>query len=421
MSKSLLEQKALKTEFKPGSRLLKESIPVIPITGCIDLDITTGCNNYCEYCFKNLDPGQAKKMTVETAKDAIEWLFRASGGRERVAVNFMGGEPLLCFKEMKEIVKWGRRRSKSLGKSIYFSFTTNMNLFNEEIRRWVDENGLGVLMSIDGCPEVQDDQRPSKDGESKSPIIAKWAKSMLRTRPNSDARSTLMAKWIHRLFDSCVYLWEDIGFQSVMLAKADYDSWSEEHFEIYKLELDKIISYLINDFREGGEKRLAFFTFYAAKLIMPKEKGYPIESRSFPCGAGYNYSMVDPDGNIWPCHRFEGAARVTETQSAFLLGNIYNRPYNNSLSNALRSNRHYRFLKDSCSNCPVQEICAGGCPAANLEELGNDIYHCHDVGCRLAWLDYEKSKNYYHKICEIDKKRAIEFIMKYCPGSSDGK
>ena len=390
-----------------GRVLSLDSIPLNLDTPSIDLDVTTGCNLACAYCFKNL--GRADSMPLETAQSAVDWVLRASGPHKRISVNFMGGEPLLVFPMLRKLVNWGNRRCKELQKEIGWSLTTNMTLMNDEIRRWVDQKGLGVLMSIDGVPEVQEEQRPSKDGKPKSDIIKKWAKSMLRTRPRSDARATLSPQWVHRLYESCLYLWEEIGFTSVMFAETGYEYWTEDHLREYRLQLQKVVQYLVADFRRGGQKSLAMLSFITKKLVIPRDEGKAIPVRVFPCGAGYNYMMIDSKGTIWPCHRCEGAAKETGTEAGMRLGNLYSSGFDETLSNAFRNFNHPETSKPMCSICPFDPVCAGGCPAANLSSTGS-IYTPHDTFCKLKWIAYEQSVTLYQKMKTHDSVRCHQFF-----------
>ena len=246
-----------------------------------------------------------------------------------------------------------------------------MTAWTDELRAWVDQNGCGVLMSIDGCPEVQDAQRPSKDGKPKSEIIAHWARSMLRTRPHSDARMTVSAKWAHKLYDSVVYLWDHIGFQNVVMADADYNNWTEQDLATYDEQLEKLTDYLFKDFQNGGNKSITIHSYYMKHLIDPRHHGQPTTDRKSPCGAGYNYCMIDFVGDVWPCHRFDGAAEDSGTCNCMRLGNIYEDGFNERLSNAFRNFDHHTVFKPECKTCPVEPICGGFCPAG-YEEF--DLY-----------------------------------------------
>lgn len=384
------------------------SVPKMTRTTTIDLDITDGCNLACSYCFKNLD--HPNNMSLETARHGVEWLILASGNSKRIGVNFMGGEPSLRFKMIKQLVPWANRRARASGKQLGWSFTSNMTAWTDELRAWVDQNGCGVLMSIDGCPEVQDAQRPSKDGRPKSEVIAHWAKSMLRTRPRSGARMTVAPKWVHKLFESVVYLWEDIGFQNVIMADADYDNWTLERIDTYHQQHTLISEYLFEDFKRGGSKSIAIYSYYMKHLVHPRKHGKPTTDRPSPCGAGYNYSMIDFVGDIWPCHRFDGAAEDSGTCNCMKLGNIYEDGYNERLSNAFRCFDHHTIAKPEYATCPVEPICGGFCPAANLQDTSNSIYTPHDGYCRLKWILYDKIEGLYNKMNEYDPVRLRDTI-----------
>jgi len=389
----------------PGSRLASAAIPKMAQTTAIDLDVTDGCNLGCVYCFKNLD--KPTHMSLDTAKDAIEWLFRASGDSPTVSVNFMGGEPILRFAVLKDLVVWGNRRARAVGKSIYWSFTSNLTLWTDEVREWVDANGIGVLMSIDGHPLIQDAQRPSKDRKPKAEIVAKWAKSLLTTRPESGARFTISPAYIDLLAEGCIYLWKDIGFKNVILADSDYDNWTDADFETYGQQCDRITEYMLEEFQAGRERTLELYKHYLLRLIHPRAMQSEIRRQNFPCGAGYNYSMIDQEGTIWPCHRFDGAAEDSGTEQAMKLGNIYRGEYNEALSNTFRNFDHSKIHKPECPTCPVEPICGGFCPAANLQHGKKSIYEPHDAYCRLKWMAYAKAEEYYTRLLEMDRDRTL--------------
>ena len=397
------------------SDLYLPSVPQATQISSIDLDITTACNLSCSYCFKSL--GEPHHMSVDTAKTAIEWLIRASKNVPEISVNFMGGEPILRFEDLKEIVAWGRRRARAAGKRASFSLTSNMTLWTDEIRQWVDEQGLGVMMSTDGHPEMQDTQRPAKDGKPKAEIVAKWTRSMLSSRPNSHARLTLSPACVHRLYDSCVYLWEDIGFTEVMMADADYENWTDDHIRLFRKQLNAVVDYLVDNFRNGGERRVSVLAYFAAQLILPRAEGREVQRKLYACGAGYNYIMIDYEGTIWPCHRFDGAAKDSGVGHIISLGNIFTTPFNEALSNAFRSNDHSKVRKPECDDCPIDPICGGACPAANLQH-NTGLYLPHPTYCLLKQLEYETSENLCRRLNDIDSDRCRELMESVLPENS---
>jgi uncharacterized protein len=196
----------------------RKNLPKYITATSIDIDVTDDCNLRCVYCFK----GHKSPRYIEknTARAAIDWIIMASRNYPKVSVNFMGGEPLMAWPLIKDLVFWGRRRAKSFGKDIHFSLTTNLTLLNQEIREYFDQFGFGVLMSIDGCPELHDKQRVAIKPEHRYETVEYWARSLLKTRPNSDARFTLIPKNAGLLSRSFQYLTEQIGFNNVVLSNA---------------------------------------------------------------------------------------------------------------------------------------------------------------------------------------------------------
>lgn len=391
----------------PGQNVLPDSVPKTTWTTAIDLDITDGCNLACTYCFKNLD--KPHNMSLETAKDAIEWLIRASGDSERISVNFMGGEPTLMFSRLKEIVRWGKRRAHAAGKRVFFSMTSNMTLWTDEIREWVDREGMGVLMSVDGLPEMQDAQRPSKDGKPKAQIVAKWAKSMLRTRPRSDGRLTISPQWVHRVFDTCVYMWDELGFTNIVAADCAYEDWTSGHIAMYREQMSRCAGYIYENFLKDRHIYICLFSILAEKLIVPRSKGEKPARRNSPCGAGYNYSMIDYQGNIWPCHRFDSAAEDSGTGHSMKMGNIYGEAYNEQLSNAFRNFDHSTIYKEACKTCPFEPICGGSCPAANLQHSRENIYKPHDAYCELKRIMYDIADGLHRRLKDADPDRCAAY------------
>jgi len=370
----------------------------------IDIDVTDDCNLRCVYCFKG--PKTTRYIEMKTARAAVDWVIRASRDHSQISVNFMGGEPLLAWPLIKELAPWTRRRAKTYGKSVYFSMTVNLTLMNDEIREYVDRNGFGVLMSIDGCPELHDIQRVAIKPEHRYKTVEYWARSLLRTRPQSDARMTLIPKNVSLLSRSFEYLTREIGFQNVVLSTADYPDWTEEYLKEYKHQLEIIADKVEESYHSGRNDSLKILSWLLKKIIHPQKQGMPIEKRSSPCGAGYNYQMIDFNGDIWPCHRFDGAIQLHGLENELKMGNVFKGDYNNNLSNAFLNFNFKEHQKEECRTCPIVVQCAGGCPAANLYYMKN-IYIPHENYCRLRQVEYPIVEQLYDRLM---KKKCEAFL-----------
>ena len=254
----------------------------------LDIDVTENCNLGCLYCFKNEKFGE--NMSLKTMKAAFEWLLLASGQAPSVNCNFMGGEPTMRFKQIKAFVPWARRRGAAVGKKTTFSMTSNLTLFTDEIRQFIDDYGFGLLMSIDGCPRIQDTQRPAKNGVPMSQIVERWAKSVLRTRPGSQARATLHPDHVDSLLESVEYI-HSIGFREMALSLSEYPSWGEDEFRKLDSQLSKVVDYVADIYSNGGDFCLSNIKCYVNLLVHPRyTEGEPaVKVSKQPCGAGKGY------------------------------------------------------------------------------------------------------------------------------------
>ena len=393
------------TPVHPGS------LPVETVVTNLDFDVTENCNLGCLYCFKG--EMYAKHMPLETMQRAFDWLLAASGGAPEVNCNFMGGEPTMRFKQIKAFVPWAIRRARGRGKRVTFSMTTNLTLFTDEIRAFVDQYNFGVLMSVDGSPEVQDAQRPAKNGKPVSAVVEKWARSMLRTRPRCQARATLHPDHVGRVFESFRYL-HSLGFHEVVFSAAEYDGWTDKHFQVFQQQLSECVDYVVGVFSEGGEVNIAAWKYYINKLIRYRASGREeeIEFMPQPCGAGKGYMMVDYTGDIWPCHRFDGADTDSGANGQFRLGNIFSGGFNHEIQRGFVDFDHRREHKTSCESCPINPVCGGFCPAANLSSTGS-IYSPHDAYCRYSQLMYDAAVRLFERFADLGT-HALTALLDQC-------
>jgi uncharacterized protein len=297
--------------------------------------------------------------------------------------------------------------------------TSNLVLWTEEIRQFVDRYGFGVLMSIDGCPDVQDGQRPSKNGQKVSSTVARWAQSMLRTRPQSTARATLHPKYVDRFAESMKYL-HGLGFKEVAIANTNYAEWTPEAFAILRAQLDEVLEYIVECASRRSDFNLSVIKYYLKLLVHPRAIGTAVRRQSQPCGAGKGYLMIDHRGDIWPCHRFDGADADAKLEGQMRLGNIYQQGFDAAKQQVFLSFDHFKQHKERCNTCPVNDICGGFCPAANLSSTGS-IYTPHDGFCEWSAQMYSASERLYEQLASTSSE-TLDFALASCDRStSDGQ
>ncbi len=271
------------------------SVPAVRTVHSIDLDVTEACNLACPYCFKWQK--KAVHMDEATAKQAIDWLLEASGGARDLRVNLMGGEPLVRFDLIQKIVPYGKLRARQRGKSLHFGCTTNCTLVTDEIVEFWRRFGMGFHCSIDGIPEVQNVNRPYLGGSGTSTAVEKAVPKILAYRPEVMARATVTPQSVRFLLSSARYL-AGLGFRNITFRVATNSDWREEDFAALGDQYRDVSEYYL----EGliAKKQVSIEELRNGIRSLHSENG----NSRFPCGAGRGVVLVDPRGDLWPCHRF---------------------------------------------------------------------------------------------------------------------
>lgn len=344
-----------------------------PVVKALCLHICHDCNLRCKYCFASTGSfgGQRTMMDAETGKRAIDFLIEKSAGRRNLEVDFFGGEPLMNFGVVKEIVEYARIREKEAGKNFRFTLTTNALLLNEDNKAFINENMHNVVLSIDGRSETNDRMRPRMDGSgtysSILPKIMDMAQS--RNQDNYYVRGTFTRENLD--FSEDVLHLADQGFKQVSVEPVV--AARDSGYDIREQDLDKLFSeyeklaheYVKRD-REG--KGFNFFHF-----MIDLQQGPCVIKRLGGCGSGHEYLAVTPEGDLYPCHQFVGDEK-------FRMGNLYRGDFDTSFQKDFQKSNVY--TKEDCSQCWAKFYCSGGC-AANAYQFNSDINIPYKIGCEL--------------------------------------
>lgn len=334
--------------------------PTVPITTLV-LNVAQDCNMRCSYCFAIAGTygKAAKKMSRETAFQAVDFLLKHSGESQEVTLTFFGGEPLLNFDLIQATVKYAKEEAQKIGKGVDFSLTTNGTLLTEDKIRFFSENRIGVTVSLDGPPEVHDKNRRLRGGQGSYRAVLPKVLALIRghrTRPVG-ARATL-TRDIPDL-RRCLFHLLDLGFHEVGFSPV---TSSDPNHYLSEADLDS----LLNQFRELAflfrdralEGRFLGFS-NISNLVMELHAG---EVKRYPCGAGLGLLGVSANGDLFLCHR------LVENEEAFL----------GSLEKGIDPEKRGLLLKElhlgkkaDCHRCWVRHLCAGGCYHEALERQGS--------------------------------------------------
>ena len=341
-------------------------IPLTPVEPVMDVplstlvvNVTNQCNLACEYCYeygedKLVDTASGRKpkfMSVETAKESVDFMFRQAGASPLVRMTFFGGETLMNVPVLQEAVPYARARGQELGKTVEFSLTTNATLLNDETIEFLAEQDVGVTVSIDGPAEMQNRFRVFHDGRGSYDVVLPKIKQLLarHTSRPIGARVTLTREvldvvGIFRHLTEEVGFWE-VGFAPVTtspdlphaLGAAGFDRMLAQFREL----ADDFLAAALQDRHHG-------FTNLRDTL----EEIHQGASKAYPCGAGIGLLGVATDGDVALCHRFAGS-------DDHRLGTV-----RDGVDRAQRRDfleRHQVAHKTDCSVCWARPLCAGGC------------------------------------------------------------
>ncbi len=337
------------------------------------LHVAHDCNLRCAYCFA--DEGAYHKrrelMSAEVGKAAIDFLIEKSGKRRNLEVDFFGGEPLMNFDVVKEVVAYARKREKEAGKNFRFTLTTNGVLLNDEKIAYMNEHMSNVVLSLDGRKETNDRVRCRVDGsgsyDSIVPKLLKVAES--RNQDNYYVRGTFTA--YNRDFSKDVLHLADLGFKQTSVEPVVSDpnepyAITEEMLPELFREYETLVEEYLERKKDG--KGFNFFHF-----MIDLDQGPCVIKRLSGCGAGCEYLAVAPNGDIYPCHQFVGVEE-------YRMGNLKEEGLNGEIRNLFESCHVY--TKSKCRDCFAKFYCSGGC-MANACLLNGDINEPHEISCQL--------------------------------------
>ena len=343
-----------------------------PVVKAMCLHVAHDCNMNCAYCFgdKGAFEGNRCLMTLETGKRALDFLMQNSGSRHNLEVDFFGGEPLMNFDVVKELVAYGRREEGKYDKNIRFTITTNGILLDDEKTDYINEVMDNVILSIDGRPEVNDRMRKTVNGRGTYDIITRNYKNFIEKRDGLYYVRGTFTRYNLDFADDVRHLL-DLGFQNVsvepVVTSPEYDyALREEDTEKILAEYDRLSDMFLEYAAEG--KPFDFFHFN-----VDLNQGPCVIKRVSGCGAGTEYVAVSPEGDIYPCHQFVG-------NPLFRLGNLADDAFENKLFDLF--NGAHIYNKPQCRECWAKFYCSGGCHA-NAYHANGTIMEPYGLGCEL--------------------------------------
>ncbi len=337
------------------------------------LNVSHNCSLRCEYCFA--DGGSYKterqNMSFEVAKAAIDLLIKKSGTRRNLEVDFFGGEPLLNMDVVKKTVEYGRSKEAEHGKNFRFTITTNAYSLPDEDIDFFNKEMFNVVLSIDGRKEVHNRVRKTALGGDSFDEALNNALRFRASRGDKQyyIRGTFTA--LNKDFAADALFLNDMGFDQISLEPVVLPS--SHRLAIHESDVPELVEQYELLAREYIKRRKTnkWFNFFHFMIDI---SGGPCEAkRLVGCGAGNEYIAVAPNGNIYPCHQFDG-------KPEYVIGNVLSGEFDETLPKKFASCN--LTTKPKCSECWAKYYCSGGC-AANSVNFCGDINTPYTITCEL--------------------------------------
>ena len=357
--------------FEPMAGKLKEKTSGVVKALCLHIAHT--CNLNCSYCFASQGKyhGERAVMSFEVGKRALDFLIENSGKRRNLEVDFFGGEPLLNFEVVKELVKYARSVEAKYNKNFRFTLTTNGVLIDDDVIEFANKEMSNVVLSLDGRREIHDRFRVDYAGNGSFDKIVPKFQRLVAARGGKDyyMRGTFTHANPDFLEDIKVML--DLGFnelsmEPVVCAPGDPAELTDSDMEIVKGQYEELAKLMLERHKEGRP-----FTFY--HYMIDLTGGPCIYKRISGCGSGTEYMAVTPWGDLYPCHQFVG-------EEKYKLGDIWAGVTNSAAQCEFAECNVYS--RKECRDCWARLYCSGGC-AANAYHATGSVKGIYEKGCEL--------------------------------------
>ena len=337
------------------------------------LHVAHTCNLNCSYCFASQGKyhGDRALMSFEVGKRALDFLIENSGHRTNLEVDFFGGEPLMNWDVVKQLVAYARTQEEPHHKKFRFTLTTNGMLIDDDVIDFANREMSNVVLSLDGRKEIHDRLRVDYAGNGSYDRIVPRFQKLVASRGGKNYYMRGTFTHANPDFTKDVFHMADLGFtelsmEPVVCAPGDPAALTAEDLKIVKEQYELLAKDMLRREKEGKP-----ITFYHYMLDLTG--GPCVYKRISGCGSGTEYMAVTPWGDLYPCHQFVG-------EEKYKLGNIWDGVTNTALREDFRACNAY--ARKEFDDCWARLYCSGGC-AANAYHATGSIRGVYEAGCEL--------------------------------------
>ncbi|MCA9692368.1 MAG: radical SAM protein [Myxococcales bacterium] len=366
----------------------------------LDLFVTEACNLACDYCFAATRP--RRSPSAEQARARIDWLMRSSAAR--VHITWWGGEPLLRKDLLRELGAAGTDRAAAVGKRVSFSMPTNASLIDDETKRWLEQVGVQVFLSIDGDERGQA-TRPLKAGGSSHALVQIGMRRALDTASRQGPPAIRMTVSPDNAAAQAagVRYFLDHGARELLIYAATDQDWTPRDLEAFVAGQREVAEVFV-ELVETSARHEDIANFKAWRPILRRlARGVPARPRSGAlrsCGVGRELIGVTVEGAFTPCHRvvfYDRRREVEDDYAPLDLGDL-ERGLDEDAARVWSERRvEDRRGAARCVECEQFDLCTIGCVAVNYATTG-DLDRVPEAACRLMGAQIEVCREIHERL-----------------------
>jgi len=318
----------------------------------ISLSVTHNCNLRCNYCYT----GEKihKNMNLKTASEIVDFAFEITPCENQIDFSFFGGEPLLCFYLIKDVIAYVK--TKEFSNPISYNITTNGTIINDEIIDFVNQNNIKLSISIDGPEHIHDKNRVDINNNGTLKTVLQNIKKISNKVNFFQVNAVYGPDTVGELGETFSFLIEN-EIKNIHLNPNITQNWDESMFSKITDAYENIAEKYMSHYKSNQEVALNLID---SKLILFLKGGYDKEDK---CGMGETEFGFAPSGNVYPCERLIG----DDTNDEMCMGNIHTgiNPLKRCSIGKKRGNSNAE-----CVTCSVQKYCMNWCGCTNYNMTG---------------------------------------------------
>jgi uncharacterized protein len=378
----------------------------------LSLEVFSGCNMRCLYCYAHIWQKKEEKpikASFEQIKKSIDFfIFEFGKYAKAYEVNIVGGgEPLINFNLIKEIRNYCDELEKVTNKKIVFWVFTNGTVFTKEIINYFIQKRQSLTISLDGPAEIQNYLRPLGSGLGSYKIIEKWIKFIKET---ARGKSGIENFWVstvittrHNNLIELLLLFKKLGIKKAQIRPIRTKN-EDLVFGIVDLRrlkhlYNELVNYLVEDVKDLHFELLNIILNDRDYLGRQIIRILLRQHVTYRCGASKSKLSIRANGNIYPCD-------IGSDIDKLKLGNITNYNLDNKYYFQLHTDK-----KPICMDCWCRYLCGGGCYIAAYERTG-DINSPDFIECEFTKIVIESAISFIYEITRINPS-ALDKIRKY--------